>query len=810
MSLPIDAVLTELVAAVRARGAVVLHAPTGAGKTTRVPLALLDTIAGRIVMLEPRRVAARAAAARMAATLGEPVGQTVGYQVRFDRRATDKTRVLVVTEGVLLQQLVADPFLDGVGCVILDEVHERGLDADLALALVARVRADARPDLAVVAMSATADTDRLAAFLGAAVVRSEGRSFPVDVSYLPRPDDRELAVSVAEHAAAMAARTDGDVLVFLPGVGEIEAVRRRLTGVDVVPLHGRLTPAEQDRALQPGDRQRVVLATNVAETSVTLPGVTAVVDAGLVRLSRHDPRRGLDRLVLEPTSRASADQRTGRAGRVRPGVALRLWTELSHNRRPAHDEPEVARVDLCRVVLQVLTFGDDPAQLAWLDAPPPHALAAAHDLLARLGAVDRGRLTDVGRRLGQLPTHPRLGRLLEVGHGLGRLDDAALAAALLEERLPLTRSAPPVPTDSDLDDLLEAVRGARTTWRPRFPGALDQLRAAATNLADRARRVLGPAPRAPRGDLSEALVAAWPDRVAARRADGRLTLANGRGARLAPDCGVLHAPLLVALDVQDTDDVDAIIHLAAAVDPACLPVTDHAVATFDLATDRVLTAVERRYGDLVLDRRLGAQVPAEVLTAALIEGARRAPLPPWPDDPDTTRLLGRMRFVQRERPQADLPPVDDDALFEVAVTLAPGRRSLAELRAGPWRDALLDRLTWAQRTELDRLAPESLEVPSGSHIRLDYPADGPPVLAVRIQELFGARATPTVAGRPVLLHLLAPNHRPQQVTDDLAGFWQRTWPEVRKDLRARYPRHSWPDDPTTAPPQRRPARPPIK
>jgi ATP-dependent helicase HrpB len=817
LPLPIDPLLPAVVAALRERGAAVLHAPTGAGKTTRLPRALLDAgLDGQIVLLEPRRVAARAAAMRMADELGEPVGQTIGYQVRFERVASAATRVMVVTEGVLLQRLVGDPFLEGVGAVLFDELHERSLDADLALAITQQVR-QLRPELKVAAMSATLDVDVVAAFLDAPVLRSEGRSFPVEVRYLPRPDDRHLEVRVAEHTAALLAETTGDVLVFLPGAGEIARAADALAAlrpgdVELLPMHGRLDPADQDRVLRPtGRRRRVILATNVAETSLTIPGVTAVVDAGLVRVLRHDPRRGLDRLVIEPNSRASADQRAGRAGRTAPGVCLRLWTELQHRTRPAHDTPEIRRVDLAGPALALLAWGEpDPRRFAWLEAPPPHALDAAMDLLDLLGATQGGRLTDMGRAMASLPAHPRIARLLVEGHRAGVLDRVAKVAALLEERQPMVREAPVQrPSTSDVLDQLAALDGERGTgWRPRHPGVAQAVRTAARQLTERTRRALGREPRSgSETDLLRALALAWPDRVAARRPDGRVVMANGRGAVLGPDTAVREAQVIVALDVVDTDDTDARVFLASGVDPAWLPTELVATARFDEAQDRVFTAMEQRFGGLVLERRLGAQVPASVVEAALVAGARDRLERARPDGPDLPRLVARIAWVARARPDLGLPPVDRAGLGDLLPDLVAGCRTLADLRKTDWVGALRARLSWSQAQQVDELAPERLTVPSGSSIFIDYPEQGPPVLAVRMQELFGCTETPRICGEPVMLHLLSPNGRPQQVTQDLAGFWTRTWPEVRKELRARYPKHSWPDDPRLAPAERRPRRP---
>jgi ATP-dependent helicase HrpB len=817
--LPIDDVLPQVVSAVRDHGAVVLHAPTGAGKTTRVPPALLDALdpSGLILVLEPRRVAARAAASRMAWARGEPVGQTIGFQVRHERAWGPLTRILVVTEGVLLRRLVDDPFLEDVGLVVLDEVHERSLDSDLALGILRQIRADLRPELRLLAMSATADVDRLATFLDARIVRSEGRSYPIELRYLGRPV-LDPVRAAAEHAPALAEEVDGDLLVFLPGVREIRQVEQDLVGrtrAEVVPLHGRLPPADQDRALRAGDRQRIVLATNVAETSVTLPSVRAVLDTGLVRVLRHDPRRGLDQLVVEPTSRASADQRAGRAGRTAPGVALRLWTERQHAQRPAHDQPEVRRADLAAAVLTLHAWGaPDALTFPWFEAPPSDAVRAAEHLLTTLGALQAGQLTPIGRQLVQLPTHPRLARALIAAHQHGATERTALAVALLTDRVPAQRTAAPRQhSPSDLEDLLEALASNRAgEWTLPSPGALQQARTAARQLSDLTRRLLGPERASTPDGLRRALLAGFPDRLARRRADGsdRLLLATGRGARLHPHSAVRQAPLLLALDVLDTDEAEAVVHLASEVEVGWLPTRREIAVRYDVDRDRVVASEHLVAGGLRLETREGVEAPADSILHALHLAAKERPARALPrDDAELTRLVARIAFLARARPDLELPPTEESDLLDLVPRLGGGLRSLDELRGADWSGALLDLLSWEQRRTLDALAPDRIEVPSGSLIRLDYPEEGPPVLAVRMQEMFGTTRTPQVAGRPVLLHLLAPNQRPAQITDDLAGFWSRTWPEVRKELRRRYPKHAWPDDPTTAPAQRRPGRPPT-
>ena len=802
--LPIDALLPQLCDALRQHPNVVVEAPPGAGKTTRVPRALLDAGFPQLIMLEPRRVAARAAARRIASELGEPVGQTIGYQVRFDRQRSRATRLLVATEGVLLRRLVDDPFLSGTDVVLLDEVHERSLDADLSLALLRRVQQEVRPELRIVAMSATADTHRIARFLGdAPVLRSEGRAFPVDLRWATRPESRSTAEAAAHTALRALDATDGDVLVFLPGAREIhdtlDLLQAQLPrGVSALPLHGRLPPEAQDAALQPGQGRRVICATNVAETSVTLPGVTAVVDTGLVRQMHHDAATGLDRLLTVPISQASATQRAGRAGRVAPGVCFRLWTQDAHRQRLDHDVPEVQRTDLAGPLLTLAAFGEpDLRRFPWVDPPKAEAIDAAIDLLHRLGALDGSGLTAFGQRIAALPLHPRQAAALLHAAEHGDLTRAARAIALLSERAPLRRVQPPrLASASDLDDQLDALdRDGAHGWQ--HTGPLRHVFQAARQLEALAR---SQTPR--RGGaqpLANSLRVGWPDRVAVRRDptnpdDLRLHLANGRGALLHRHSAVRASPCLLALDLTDTGDGDPAVRLAAALDPADLPHTGEVIATYDPERDRVIGARVRRYEALTLHRQEGVQVPQREALEALRDAGRTLPHRAVPTAEPFTHTLERLRWLHAHKPQLDLPPTDPESLVDALCDARPNARSLADLSTcGP--DVLLDRLTWPQRQQLDTLAPARFKAPGGRSYRISYPPQGPPVLAVPMQQLFGLTRTPTVAGATVTLHLLAPNGRVQQVTDDLPGFWTRTWPEIRKELRGRYPKHKWPEDP---------------
>ena len=806
-----------------------LIAPTGAGKTTRVPPALRAAGAGggrRIVMLEPRRIAARAAARRMAEENGWTLGREVGYQVRFDRRASPETEILVVTEGILVQMLQQDPFLEEIGAVLFDELHERNLQTDLSLAMARRVQRDARPDLKLVAMSATLDPGPVAAFLGdCPTIESRGRLHPIEVVYLERPDDRSLAARIAAGVRRVLDATAGDVLVFLPGIAEIQRAAEALDGLAakrelaILPLYGDLPPERQDEVLRPLDRRKVVLATNVAETSITIDGVTAVVDSGLVRRLRFDPATGLDRLELGRVSRTAAEQRAGRAGRQAPGICLRLWPAYEHATLPERESPEIARVDLAGPALQLLAWGEtDLAAFGWFEAPAPEALAAARVLLRRLAAVDDHGVTSLGRTMARLPVHPRLARLLIAGHRAGRTREAASLAALLSERDPFSRSAarrsgPRRASRSDLLDRLDALESPA--------GAAGFILKARDQLAEIVQRELKGRQGRQRqqGDdpLLRAVLAAYPDRVARRREPGspRGVMVGGRGVRLAEESAVIEAELFLCVDLDAGRSgplSEALVRKASAVEPEWLP-AELLSATIELEFDerreRVAAWKRTRYEDLIIDE---AEIPPpdaaateEILVRAAVDRLERALSL---NDPEVASFLSRVRSLADWMPELGLPRFAADDLRALLPALAAGRKSFAELRRAPLLAALQGALSYAQLEAVRREAPERLEVPSGSRVKLVYEPGGPPVLAARIQELFGLAETPRVAaGRvPVLLHLLAPNGRPQQVTHDLWSFWENTYPQVRKELQGRYPRHAWPVDPWNARPERRPGR----
>lgn len=850
-ALPIDAVLPELLAALRGSNSVVLKAPAGAGKTTRVPTAILDAgLAGdrQILMLQPRRVAARAAARRMSFERGTRLGEDIGYQVRFDEQVTARTRVRVVTEGVLLRMLFDDPFLERLGVVVFDEFHERSLSSDVALGMVWRIQQTVRPDLKIVVMSATLAAQPISQFLGGcSIVESEGRTFPVDVRYLKFPDQRPIAQQASDAVLQMLDRTSGDMLVFLPGVGEIRRVEQDLAGrlkdVAIMPLYGDLPAEQQDAVLAPCERRKIVLATNVAETSITVDGITAVIDSGLARVPTFDATVGLDRLELKKCSKASADQRAGRAGRTAPGVCLRLWDERSHVVRPDFEEPEVRRVDLAGTVLQLWCWGErDIAAFPWFEAPRPAAVEQAIGLLQRLDAINDVGVTPLGELIARFPTHPRIGRLLLEGQSRGVAERVALLAALLSERDPFMRSSDgggrpqmqaKLRSQSDTLDRLSAVeefahRGVRHSplGEINANSAKFLIRAAEQFLSMLPRDRRGVAPQLPAELRSNSatnsatdiavmrsLLAAYPDRLAKRRGprERRAVLVGGRGVRLAPQSGVEDGDYFLCINV-DAGQGEAEVREASLIEREWLP-TEHLRTEDELffhPSQKRIAARRRTYWDDLLIDESTAPLPkdarvSEALFAALAENPSLA----FPsEDESVANFILRVRCLAQWRPDYELPTFDDDSLRAVLKQLCEGRSTLDELRKAQWLDYLQVALTPAQQQAVQRDAPERIEVPSGSKIRLQYELNRPPVLAVRMQEVFGMLQTPRVAGGrvPVLMHLLAPNMRPEQITEDLKSFWDNVYPTIRKSLRVKYPKHSWPDDPLTATPVARPGK----
>lgn len=811
--LPVVDALDGLRAAMADPGRAVLHAPPGAGKTTVVPLVLLRQpwCTGTVLVLEPRRIAVRGAVRRLAQLLGERPGETVGWRMRHDTQVSERTRIEVVTEGVLARRLQRDPELAGVSVVVFDELHERSLDADLGLALTLEVADALRPDLRIVAMSATLDVGPVAALLGAPVVRSEGRAFPVDVVHVdpgPGPDRRRAAEAAVPTTVRRAlAAHEGDVLVFLPGAAEIHRVQRALgdlgPDVSVRPLLGSLSAAEQDAAIapSPAGRRKVVLATSVAETSLTIEGVTVVVDSGLRRVPRLDPGTGMTRLVTLPVTVAEAEQRAGRAGRLGPGTAYRLWHPAEDAGRRRHPEPEIEVADLTSLALDLAAWGAGPDDLAWLTPPPAGHLAAARDVLRRLGAIDAvGTITAHGRQLVALPLHPRLAHLLVRGAELGHAALAAdLAAALHEDGLGRRDR-------TDVADRLRALRGDD-------PGA----RRARTDATRWRAQVGGGDGGRDQGAVGLLCALAFPDRIGRRRpgARGDVLLADGRGATFDPSDPLASAEWVVVVE-HDGDPTRARVREAAAIDePVVREVAGddlevRTVVAWDRRAGEVVAREEERFGALVLTERPLAEPPADALADALLDGLRTEGLGLLGWDDDVRRLQDRLGFLHRLDPDR-WPDVSDDAVLADAERrvrpLLRGARRGRDLRRIDGREVLLAGLGWQDRQAVDELAPERVEVPSGNRHRVDYATD-PPLLAVKLQELFGSTDTPTVGGGrvPVVLHLLSPAGRPLQVTQDLASFWAGAYAQVRADMRGRYPKHPWPEDPVAAAPTARTTR----
>ena len=811
--LPVTEALPALRAALSERSNAVLIAPPGAGKTTIVPLALMQESwagEGRILVLEPRRVAARAAARRMASLLGEDQpGGTIGLSTRLDRQFSDRTRVEVVTEGLLVRRLQTDPGLEGVAAIFFDEAHERNLDTDLALALALDLQRALRPELRLLAMSATLDGASFAGLMAEAgqaapVIESLGRAYPVEIRHRARDlrDPRDLPEAMASAIREALTAHPGDVLAFLPGWGEIRRTAERLGGLDalVLPLHGELPPAEQDRALNsaPDGQRKVVLATSIAETSLTVPGVRIVVDGGYRRAPRLDAASGLSRLVTLRIGKAATEQRAGRAGRTAPGVAIRLWTEALHRGLPQADRPEILEAELSGLALDCAAWGSEPGELAFLDAPPAGSLAAARGLLRDLDALDQaGRITETGRRMARMGTHPRLARMMLAASDSGEKALAAELAALLEERDPLRgREAP-----ADIGLRLDLLAGGDHAAADR--GAVQRIRRAAS--LHRRRLGIGNGVAA-EGDAGALLAAGFPDRIAARRGamDGAFRLASGQGARITGVDPLAKAPLLAVADLEIAG-TEARIRMAATLDRAVLEarfperLRREEGAAFDARTGAVLARRRLCFGPLVLEEAPLPQADPAAMAAALANAVAERGLRdlPWNDGARQARArIGWLRRVEGEA----WPDLTDEVLItSVGEWLAPhlaGFTRLQELAALDLTQILLGLLPWEARRGLDQALPARLALPAGRSAAIDYARDVP-TLEARAQHLFGLAALPMLAGGrvPLQVALLSPAGRPIAITGDLAAFWAGSWAEVRKEMRGRYPKHAWPENP---------------
>lgn len=875
--LPIDALLPEIAELASAHRCLVIEAAPGAGKTTRVPPRLLELWPdGDVVVLEPRRLAAHLSAARVAEERGEALGGTVGVQLRFDSICGEKTRLRYVTEGVLLRQMLSDPLLRGVRAVVLDEFHERHLQADLALALLRRLQQGERRDLRIVVMSATLATAQVAAFLDdCPIVRSQGRSFAVSVQHLPQPSAEPLNKQVRQalrelvrsEESESAGGRGGDILVFLPGGGEIRRCQEDLAelaaqlDLAVLPLHGDLPLSEQRRAVAPrlpGERRKVILSTNVAETSVTIDGVTAVIDCGLARIAGHAHWSGLPTLRVQPICRAAAAQRAGRAGRTQPGRCIRLYTRHDHDQRPEFEAPEIRRVDLAELLLTLHAAGLRLSELGFLEPPQPAAVEAAQQQLFRLGALNLGRrpaapasardsaaavastsdaadsITPLGRRLARLPVHPRLGRLLCAGHELGVGDDAAAAAALLSERdirlahrsLAGGRAQAEVCAPSDVGHVLELLALAQAGRLSRAALMREGLDPDAVHNVERARqklvRLLGPAsgprPRTPEQReraLQKALLAAYPDRVARRRPRPageaqEFVLAAGGSAVLSPSSVAREVDLAVLIDVEDRSAAGGrggrvVVRTASAIEPDwllelpgdCLHETTEPLWNAD--AERVEVVRRLQYEQLVLDEsRIAGDGGDAAQIELLLSKVKAAPLSVCSDAEAYAQWESKLAFLAEHCPELGLRPPAAPELEAVLRRLCTGRASFAELR----HESLISAVAAQLETDpqlVARLAPDYLTLPRGRRVRIHYAAGQPPWVESRLQDFFGMTQGPTVAGGrvQVVLHLLAPNQRAVQVTTDLPGFWVRHYPAIRKELARRYPKHAWPLSPAT-------------
>ena len=807
--LPIDALLPELLSTLSISSTAVLQAPPGAGKTTRVPIALLDTEwrgDEKILMLEPRRLAARAAARFMARTFGEKAGQTVGFRTRLETQISARTRIEVVTEGILIRMLQRDPELTGYAAVLFDEFHERSLNADLGLALTRESQQALRPELRLLVMSATLDADPLARLLGdAPILTSAGRAHPVDVEYRPPKRDQRMADAAAACVRHALSSQSGSLLVFLPGVGEIRTVKDRLQDsldpdVDLQPLYGALNPSAQDAAIAPApaDRRKVVLATAIAETSLTIEGIRVVIDAGLERRARFDPGSGMTRLVTTRVSRAAAEQRAGRAGRVEPGVCYRLWSASEQKSLTAFTPPEILEADLAGLVLELAHWGArSPEQLTWLDAPPRAHWNQAVELLQWLDALDdSGAITPTGREMLAAGVHPRLAHMLVQGRAMGAGGTGASLAALLSER-----DVSGAGFGSDIEPRLRALEHgkARDTHR----GRINATQKLARRLAGHRRDTSTDA------DPGALLALAFPDRVARRRPGGRarFQLSNGRGAWLPDDDPLAGSDCLVAADL-DGKAREARIFLAARTDVATIEsvLAEHIEETESAAWDEkrgtVVVRRERRLGAIVIEEKPAGAPTPEQISEGLLNAAAEKGLDALNWTEPTRQLCRRVELMRRLEPDK-WPAFDDDSLTEtLAEWLGPFLAGLTHWRQVAKLDLmqpLENRLGYTLKHELDQLAPVRLAVPAGPEIRLDYTGDQP-VLPIKLQGVFGWRESPRIAGGriPVVLHLLSPAGRPLAITSDLESFWTNAYPDVAKDMRGRYPKHPWPDDPLGA------------
>ena len=791
LALPIDGVIPDLLQKLRQSRAAIVQAEPGSGKTTRVPRALLAEYS-EVLVLEPRRIAARLAARRVASELGEEVGKTVGFQVRMEDISSSATKLRFLTEGILTRRLMSDPQLRGVGAVVLDEFHERGLSSELALAWIARLQQSTRPDLKLVVMSATLESRPLADWLGgAAIVEAKGQRFSVDVRYLERPDSRALEAQVLGAVKRVLQRESaGDLLVFLPGVSEIGKCERLLAplaeaeGLELLRLHGALPAAEQDRAVTPGKRRRIILSTNVAETSVTIEGIAAVIDSGLARVARFSPWSGLASLTVEKISRASAVQRAGRAGRTRDGTCERLYTREDFEARAASEAPEIVRADYAETLLALKGLGDDA--LPFFEPPPKAHVVEAATLLRELDATDAsGALTALGKRMLRFPVHPRLARILLAAEALGVAKEGARAVALLRE---VDWRRQELPADSVSTSDLDAL-----SLPPRVEREVGEL---ARRLARDLKQT--PPPRDTDAAVRQAMLAGFVGNVAKRRSpkSDAFLLSRGGSATLAKNSTVRDSEYLVVLDAEARGE-QVLIRLASAVEPEWLldRVTAEELLTWEEGRGRVEALTRLRYGELTLEETRTTDGTSPEARALFLAKVRELGLAGVCSAEVLTEWRARLEAADAARPDYGLRAAGEAAELQALLTEAETKRSLAELKSVDWGAAVLQALPYEAASRLRELATERITLPSGRQVRVEYRPGLPPSVSSRLQDFFGAQQGPALAGRPLTLRLLAPNGREVQVTQDLAGFWTRHYPSIRSELMRRYPRHAWPADP---------------
>lgn len=831
-ALPIDELLSTITEELIREGALVLKAEPGAGKTTRVPQAVLRSKAallasgeaGKIILLQARRIAARAAASRIAEELGTALGEEVGYQVRFESKQSRKTRILACTEGIFLRRLQSDPLLEDVAVVIFDEFHERSIDSDISLALAKQVKEQLRPELKLLVMSATLSSEPISKYLNSCpIVECPGRIFPVAIEYLKYPPSQKESLEklVAEESKRLSAATQKDLLVFLPGQWEIRQTEDFLATwaqnkqISLMTLFGDMSLEEQKKVLLPSANKKIILATNVAETSLTIDGITAVLDSGLARINQFDSKLGMNRLELSKISKASATQRAGRAGRLAEGQCLRLWTEREHFSLPEFNTPEIARVELSECLLQLFLWGEsDVRNFDWFERPPEAALSQAFDLLEALDAVKNGSLTELGKRIANLPVQPRLGRLLIEAENQACDDKAVLCAAILADRDPFKRTGSDFKSihhsNSDVLDRAIAINEFQKTGIREYFGR--ELQSSTTRQILRARDQLKnlvslPATaQNPEEALLRSLMTAYPDRICKKReAKGdRAVMTGGRGVKLAPESAVIDAEYFVAVELVDAGKSESLIRVASAIKRDWLSlerITSKTTAYYDETRQRVLAVKRKHYKDLIIEES-SAAIPPEIDPGQILYEALLAHgVLDTIFDEDTKQYFARIEYLKEWLPELNLPDPDEAFRKSVLQDWTSGCSSVQEAKERAVIPYIHLKLTAAQIESIDREAPEFITLPTGRKGRLTYQQGEPAILTARIQEFFGMLKTPIIArGRaPLLLHLQAPNYRVQQITPDLESFWNNTYPEIRKELKGRYPKHAWPADPREKP-----------